>query len=190
MITRRPLGLLIVLCTLTGCTKQPEAQAPDPQTILQAIPPADSGKYQRIRDMKNWQNPYLIVRADGVALYDVADSAEIVMKPDELLPALAKLPASNWPYGRVVAAAEVGVIGSEQQKIATAYIAQMTAAHLFSKPIVTQVVPLKGFYDAESYHQDYATNHPDNPYIQVCDRPKIETLKREFPELFHKYKGE
>lgn len=78
----------------------------------------------------------------------------------------------------------------EQKKIATAYIAQLTAAHIFSKPIVTQVVPLKGFYDAESYHQDYATNHPDNPYIQVCDRPKIETLKRDFPELFQKYKGE
>jgi peptide-methionine (S)-S-oxide reductase len=78
----------------------------------------------------------------------------------------------------------------EQKKIADAYIAQMTAAHIFSKPIVTQVVPLKGFYDAESYHQDYATNNPNNPYIQVCDRPKIETLKREFPELFQKYKGE
>jgi peptide-methionine (S)-S-oxide reductase len=78
----------------------------------------------------------------------------------------------------------------EQKKIATAYIAQMTAAHVFSKPIVTEVTPLKGFYDAESYHQDYATKNPDNPYIQVCDRPKIETLKREFPELFQKYKGE
>ena len=78
----------------------------------------------------------------------------------------------------------------EEKKIATAYIAQMTAAHIFSKPIVTQVVPLKGFYDAESYHQDYATNNPNNPYIQVCDRPKIETLKRDFPELFQKYKGE
>jgi peptide-methionine (S)-S-oxide reductase len=78
----------------------------------------------------------------------------------------------------------------EQKKIATAYIAQMTAAHIFSKPIVTEVVPLKGFYDAESYHQDYATKNPDNPYIQVCDRPKIETLKRDFPELFQKYKGE
>jgi len=56
--------------------------------------------------MKTWRNPYLIVRSDGVAIYDVADSAEIRLKPDELLPALAKLPASNWPYGRVVAAAE------------------------------------------------------------------------------------
>jgi methionine-S-sulfoxide reductase len=78
----------------------------------------------------------------------------------------------------------------EQKKIATAYIAQMEAAHIFSKPIVTEVVPLKGFYDAESYHQDYATKNPDNPYIQVCDRPKIETLKRDFPELFQAYKGE
>jgi peptide-methionine (S)-S-oxide reductase len=78
----------------------------------------------------------------------------------------------------------------EQKKIATDYIAQMEAAHVFSKPIVTEVVPLKGFYDAESYHQDYAEKNPDNPYIQVCDRPKIETLKRDFPELFQKYKGE
>ena len=69
--------------------------------------------------MKNWRNPYLIVRADGVALFDVADNAEIILKPDELLPALAKLPTSNWPYGRVVAAAEARVKGaSEQDKIA------------------------------------------------------------------------
>ena len=69
--------------------------------------------------MKNWRNPYLIVRADGVALFDVADSAELILKPDELLAALAKLPASNWPYGRVVAAAELHVQGaSEQDRVA------------------------------------------------------------------------
>jgi hypothetical protein len=68
--------------------------------------------------MKNWKNPYLIVREDGVALLDTADSAEIILKNDELLPALAKLPSSNWPYGRVVAAAESGVSSSEQNKIA------------------------------------------------------------------------
>jgi hypothetical protein len=118
VITRRALWLLIFLSALAGCTKQPEPQAPDPQTILQAIPPADSGKYEHIRNMRNWRNPYLIVRADGVALFDVADSAEIVMKPDELLPALAKLPASNWPYGRVVAAAEAGEVGSERDSVA------------------------------------------------------------------------
>jgi peptide-methionine (S)-S-oxide reductase len=77
----------------------------------------------------------------------------------------------------------------EQQKISKAYIAQLDAAKVFRKPIVTQVVPLKGFYDAESYHQDYALNHPDNPYILVCDRPKVEALKQQFPELFKDYRG-
>jgi peptide-methionine (S)-S-oxide reductase len=75
----------------------------------------------------------------------------------------------------------------EQKKISQAYIAQLDAAHAFPKPIVTQVVPLKGFYDAESYHQHYADNNPDNPYILVCDRPKIEALKQQFPELFQEY---
>jgi peptide-methionine (S)-S-oxide reductase len=77
----------------------------------------------------------------------------------------------------------------EQRKISQAYIAQLDAANVFGKPIVTQVVPLQGFYDAESYHQHYADNNPDNPYILVCDRPKIEALKSQFPELFQDYKG-
>lgn len=77
----------------------------------------------------------------------------------------------------------------EQRKISLDYIAQLDAAGVFPKKIVTQVVPLKGFYEAEQYHQDYALHNPNNPYIQVCDRPKIEALKREFPELFQDYKG-
>ncbi len=77
----------------------------------------------------------------------------------------------------------------EQKKLAMAYVAQLDAAHVFAKPIVTQIVPLKGFYDAESYHQDYALHNPSNPYILVCDRPKIDALKKEFPELFYDYKG-
>ena len=77
----------------------------------------------------------------------------------------------------------------EQQKLSKDYIAQLDAAKVFHKPIVTQVVPLKGFYDAESYHQDYALHNPNNPYIMVCDRPKIEALKAQFPQLFQDYKG-
>ncbi|MEO6829687.1 MAG: peptide-methionine (S)-S-oxide reductase MsrA [Acidobacteriaceae bacterium] len=77
----------------------------------------------------------------------------------------------------------------EQKKIADNYIAQLEKAKAFPRPIVTQVVPLKGFYRAEEYHQDYALNHPENPYILICDRPKIETLKQEFPHLFVAYKG-
>lgn len=77
----------------------------------------------------------------------------------------------------------------EQQRIAQAYIAQLNAAHAFPHAIVTQVVKNTGFYDAESYHQDYALHNPNNPYILVCDRPKIATLKADFPELFVDYKG-
>jgi len=118
VISLRALCLVILAMMLTGCTKQAEQQTPDPQAILQAIPAADSTKYDTVRDMKNWRNPYLIVRADGVALFDVADSAEIVLKPTELLPELAKLPASNWPYGRVVAATENSTRGSDQDAVA------------------------------------------------------------------------
>ena len=77
----------------------------------------------------------------------------------------------------------------EQRRIALAYIGQLDAAKVFPAKIVTEVVPLKGFYDAEAYHQDYALYNPDNPYIQVCDKPKVEALKAEFPELFKTYKG-
>ena len=77
----------------------------------------------------------------------------------------------------------------DQKRIAEAYIAQLNAAKVFSGPIVTQLVPLKGFYRAEDYHQDYALKHPGDPYILVCDRPKIDALKQQFPELFVDYKG-
>ena len=77
----------------------------------------------------------------------------------------------------------------EQKRIATSYIAQLDEAKVFPKRIVTEVAPLKGFYRAEDYHQDYALNNPNNPYIQVCDRPKIELLKQQFPELFVNYEG-
>jgi len=77
----------------------------------------------------------------------------------------------------------------EQHRIANVYIRQLDDAHVFSRPIVTQVVPLKAFYAAEDYHQDYALKNPDNPYIQVCDRPKIAALKQQFPELFERYNG-
>jgi peptide-methionine (S)-S-oxide reductase len=72
----------------------------------------------------------------------------------------------------------------EQQKIATAYIAQLDAAKAYGQPIVTQVVPLKGFYAAEAYHQDYATHHPEHPYIAYWDLPKVANLQKEMPDLY------
>jgi hypothetical protein len=108
-----PLGICLV-----ACSQQNAAPPPAPEVVLQAIPAADSAQLERIHDMKKWRNPYLIVRPDGVALLDVADSAEIILKPAELLPALAALPASNWPYGRVVAAAENSARASAQDGVA------------------------------------------------------------------------
>jgi peptide-methionine (S)-S-oxide reductase len=80
-------------------------------------------------------------------------------------------------------------VNDDQRRIATAYIAQLDKARVFPARIVTQVTPLKGFYRAEDYHQDYALHHPNNPYIQVCDRPKIDALRQQFPELFVDYQG-
>lgn len=77
----------------------------------------------------------------------------------------------------------------EQKRVAIAYIAQLDAAKVFPKRIVTEVTPLKGFYRAEEYHQDYALKNPTNSYIQICDLPKISQLKQQFPELFVNYKG-
>lgn len=76
----------------------------------------------------------------------------------------------------------------EQQKVAAAYIKQLDDAKVFPKPIVTQLVPLRMFYDGEDYHQDYAEKNPNNPYIQVCDVPKIAALQQQFPDLFQDYK--
>ncbi len=76
----------------------------------------------------------------------------------------------------------------EQEKLAKAYIAQLDSHKVFGKPIVTEVTPLKAFYRAEDYHQDYAYHNPGNPYIQVCDLPKISALKQQFPNLFVDYK--
>lgn len=72
----------------------------------------------------------------------------------------------------------------EQQQTAEAYIAQLTKAKTFSDSIVTQVVPLKGFYEAESYHQDYAEHHTNQPYIYINDLPKVANLKAELPALY------
>lgn len=72
----------------------------------------------------------------------------------------------------------------EQKRIAEGYIAQIDQAKVFSRPIVTQVVPLQGFYPAEAYHQNYAALHPNQPYIVFNDAPKVEHLRQVFPDLY------
>jgi peptide-methionine (S)-S-oxide reductase len=72
----------------------------------------------------------------------------------------------------------------DQKRIAQAYIEQLNKAKVFSADIVTQVAPLDAFHDAEDYHQNYLEHHPDQPYIVINDIPKVENLKKEFPELY------
>jgi peptide-methionine (S)-S-oxide reductase len=72
----------------------------------------------------------------------------------------------------------------EQKKVADAYIAQLNAAKVYKKPIVTKIGPLEAFYPAEDYHQDYLTLHPNQPYIAFNDIPKVENLKKIFAENY------
>ena len=72
----------------------------------------------------------------------------------------------------------------EQKRIAESYIAQLDQAKIFTQKIVTQVAPLKGFYEAEGYHQNYLANHPNEPYIVYNDMPKLESLRQQLPELY------
>jgi peptide-methionine (S)-S-oxide reductase len=72
----------------------------------------------------------------------------------------------------------------EQKKVTDAYIAQLNAAKVYKKPIVTKVGPLEGFFPAEAYHQDYLTLHPNQPYIAFNDIPKVENLRKIFAENY------
>jgi peptide-methionine (S)-S-oxide reductase len=75
-------------------------------------------------------------------------------------------------------------VNDEQARIAKAYIAQLNAARVFDRPIVTKIEPGHTFYQAEAYHQDYLTRHPNAPYVVINDLPKIEDLRQLFPGLY------
>lgn len=76
---------------------------------------------------------------------------------------------------------ELFVVGPEQERVAKAYVAQLEAAHAFSRPIATRIDPAGPFYPAEAYHQDYLDQHPDAPYIAINDMPKVQALQSLFP---------
>ncbi len=79
---------------------------------------------------------------------------------------------------------EIFFTSPTQERIAKAYVAQLTKANVFKAPIVTKIEPMKGFYPAEDYHQDFLINNPHYPYIVVNDLPKIDALKRVYPDLY------
>jgi peptide-methionine (S)-S-oxide reductase len=75
-------------------------------------------------------------------------------------------------------------MNDQQKSVAQQYVAQLDRAGVYAHPIVTRIDPFNGFYSAEDYHQDYATLHPNQPYIAFNDLPKIENLKRLYPDLY------
>jgi peptide-methionine (S)-S-oxide reductase len=79
---------------------------------------------------------------------------------------------------------EIFFTSPAQERVARAYVAQLTSAKTFGSPIVTKIEPLKAFYPAEDYHQDYLIENPRQPYIVVNDLPKIEALRRVYPKLY------
>jgi peptide-methionine (S)-S-oxide reductase len=74
-------------------------------------------------------------------------------------------------------------MNDDQKRVAEAYIKQLDDAKIFSRSIVTQVVPYKGFYAAEDYHQHFLANNPSNSYIVYNDLPKLAALKKQYPAL-------
>jgi len=104
----------------TVACSRPSAPPPDAATLLQSVAPADSAKYPSLQESRHWSNPYLVIRPDAVGLLTgVAANEEQILKPGEALNALARLPASAWPYGRAVAILmEEKPTSSEQDKIA------------------------------------------------------------------------
>ncbi len=103
---------------------------------------------------------------------DHAESVEVVYDP------------SRISYGQILKVFFAIAHGSaifyadgEQKRVAEAYIEQLNKAHVFDHPIVTEVVPLQAFYQAETYHQDYAARNPLNPYIVFNAQPKVRKLR-------------
>ena len=118
---RRPSLAFAILGTVLwiGCQRppnNPSSSGPSAEVRLQAIPDPDSSKYEKGQYSRTWENPFLIIRKDGIALVDLKNNEEHILKPEEVLDALAKLPASAWPYGRVVAVEET-MKGTDQERV-------------------------------------------------------------------------
>jgi hypothetical protein len=118
-MARLPLVVILTL-GLAACSARsapdPAAQEAAASARIQAIPAANPAIFHDARVRKSWRNPYLIVKPEGIALLDVANNEEHILKPDELTKRLAQLPDSAWPYGRVVAVTESAPVASDHDK--------------------------------------------------------------------------
>jgi hypothetical protein len=115
----RFISLVFLLSvSLTACSRHSAPPPPDAATLLQTVPAAEPSKFPSLKE-KRWSNPYLVIRPEEVGLLtNVAANQEQILKPEEVLNTLARLPASAWPYGRAVAIlVEQKSAAPEQEKI-------------------------------------------------------------------------
>jgi hypothetical protein len=133
------------LATFFACAKAPQvssgSSSESPEVHLQQIPPADAQKYGQLRDAKTWRNPFLIVKPDGFWLLDAGNNEEHPLKPDQVLSALAALPDSAWPYGRVVAVQEIANGKSDAERTALRKNRAILAGTLEGAKVLISWVP-------------------------------------------------
>ncbi len=139
-------GLIFVLAvsfSLVSCSRQSAPPALDASTLLQRISVADPVKYPSLQETRRWGNPYLVIRPDSVGLLSsVGANEEQILKPEEVLNALARLPASAWSYGRVVAIlVDEKPTTSEADKIAIRRSRGIVAGNLESAHVAIQWIP-------------------------------------------------
>jgi len=117
---RTGLVSVLLMSFVVACSRQNAPPPPDAATLLQTIAAADPAKYPSLQETRHWSNPYLVIRPDAVGLLtSVTANEEQILKPEEVLDALARLPASAWPYGRAVAIlVDEKTAASEADKVA------------------------------------------------------------------------
>jgi hypothetical protein len=135
--------VLTMTFSLAACSRQSSPPPPDAATLLQAIAPADPAKYPSTQAPRHWSNPYLVIRPDAVGLLTgIAANEEQILKPEEVLNALARLPTSAWPYGRAVAIlVEEKPTASEPEKIALRRNRGIVAGDLESAHVAINWIP-------------------------------------------------
>jgi hypothetical protein len=139
-------GVIFVLTIsffLATCSRQSAPAAPDAATLLQRVPAADPTKYPPLLATRHWSNPYVVIRPGSVGLLSSVDvNEEQILKPEEVLNALARLPMSAWPYGRVVAIlVDDKAAASEADKIAIRRNRGIVAGDLANAHVAIRWIP-------------------------------------------------
>jgi hypothetical protein len=140
---RAVLIFLVVTFPLIGCSRQSAPPPLDAAAVLQRVTVADPAKYPSLQETRHWSNPYLVIRPDAVGLLSSVDAnEEQILKPGEVLKALAGLPASAWPYGRAVAIlVDEKATTSEADKIAIRRSRGIVAGDLAGAHVAIQWIP-------------------------------------------------